>query len=198
MRITESQLRRIIREEITSSMHESFLSKTADFFGSRNKSGRDVKERAARLLQYPDFDEWNNITKLATDYERKLRDITKMGEHTAAEELELVQGAEKMYKEWSKRQADAWHAERKREYQDDLRRRNAKEAERVRKHKELEKEEELAREREIQRKLDDELIAVGVDASDYGVYTTRADYERQARENPGAIRGSMSWTARRG
>jgi len=191
MRITESQLRRIIREEITSSMHESFLSKTADFFGSRNKSGRDVKERAADLLRRSDFDEWNKIFKPGPDYERKLRDITKMGEHTAAEEFELVQGAEKMYREWSKRQADAEQDERDRKYQDDLRRRNAKEAERVRKDKELEKE----REQRIQRKLDDELIATGEDASGNLIYTDRADYERQRRENPGASpRGYRGWS----
>jgi len=184
MRITESQLRRIIREEITSSMHESFLSKTADFFGSSNKTGRDVKSRAGDLLYHPNFERWHESNKSA-NWKQKLLDIRKMGQHTAAEELKTVQQAEKQFEEWLNRHEV--EAEVKR--QNDPARKKKEADERKKQQEEQALADELDRnerkrkayERKFARDQENDLVATGEDASGNLIYITRADYDRHTR-----------------
>lgn len=184
MRITESRLRRIISEEAAATLQESFLSKAADFFGSSNRTGTDVKMRAFDLLDHASFERWPG----ASTWERKLRDITKMGQHTAAERLGAVQGAEEAFKSWLRRDAETRASAEDAKWKSAEARRQRDDKESWRK---ADAESERRRE-EFRKKLESEdLVPTGEDASGNLMYTTRDDFERQRSSGRSPI-GSIS------
>ena len=174
MIISESRIRRIIREEIEKELHEGFMDKALDTFGRSNSTGKSVRARAKELLYDKNIADYVN-----TKYDMEaLQKIPKMGDNEAAGELELIQRIERNKKErvrvGAEKAGEAVKARHKAEFE-----RHDTEQRRVmdRKNKEYD-----TRKREEDRRRPPELVAVGEDPYTGEVlYTTRSDYDRGSR-----------------
>jgi hypothetical protein len=122
MRITETQLRQIIREELQDVLLqegfadtlEKYTSKTADFFGGANRIGVQTKQQASDLLNQNSFENWNQ----ASYWGPKLRAISRMGQNEAAtpEVGKTLRRAKDAFDTWSASITSANNFEREQEY----------------------------------------------------------------------------------
>jgi|688.fasta_scaffold321081_2 hypothetical protein len=179
MRITESRIRQIIREEarraFRDDLDEGFLEKGLDFIGRKNPFGRTVKERAQDLLRLP------NIDKIVMNPDRdiaRLKAITKMGDNEAAEELSFIQSVENHSKDFTSREMKNFRDKQDREREADARMRGEEELKRKREREDRDRE-SIER---AKRAAAMERVPVGENPDTGEVeYVTRAAYDRGER-----------------
>lgn len=93
-KLTESYLRNIIKEEITSVLQEGFMDKTLDFFGRKHPMGRTIRDRAREIRNNPNWDS----SSLKNIYGKKINQIIASGDNEAVTYADLLKTIEDQFK----------------------------------------------------------------------------------------------------
>jgi len=141
-KLTESYLRNIIKEEITSVLQEGFMDKTLDFFGRKHPMGRTIRDRAREIRNNPNWDS----SSLKNIYGKKINQIIASGDNEAVTYADLLKTIEDQFKHQidSEIEVDASDKARKESdqkrkdlYNSSIRNQNKREADKKRNDKEF-------------------------------------------------------------
>jgi len=94
MKLTETYLRRVIKEEITSVLQEGFMDKTLDFFGRKDPMGKKIRDRARELRDNP---KWNG-SNLARTYGKQIIQMINAGDNEAVTYADQLKDIEDQFK----------------------------------------------------------------------------------------------------
>ena len=93
MKLTETYLRKVIKEEVQAVLQEGFMDKTLDFFGKGNEGGRAIRMRARELKSNPNWDS----SSLKGIYGKKIDQIIAAGNNEAVNYADILKTIEDQF-----------------------------------------------------------------------------------------------------
>ena len=142
MKLTETYLRKVIKEEVEAVLQEGLMDKTLDFFGKGNEGGRAIRMRARELKSNPNWDS----SSLKGIYGKKIDQIIAAGNNEAVNYADILKTIEDQFEKQidneielnkDKASRDAEATKRKDIFWNSIENKNKKDADKARNDKEF-------------------------------------------------------------